>query len=585
MNLTQLILNETLLIRRNLYNEITDNIKCYFNEHYDTNDLIYLNEGELGHDFYNSIATKGFKKNTLITVRLPVDLMTSKAKEKIKNVNKSMVVETQIPVDLSNINKIIKEYVHAKKENVDLYNKYKIWSDWYNDFNKLIFDSLSESDACLFLAATTFASANTAIDVNILEASKLFMAVKTDFKRGNAGRRSLEFIANNINSIDSQKNVNILYKLASVNSSYAQLLAPKHDANFVKSKSHKLQQVKEITVSGSKLKSYNFFVKYYLEHNGKLTKKQILSDLQSGKIKIGGTKIYSFFINLIDPEFEWESMDGVKIQPTTIDRWMIKLFFNKSIEKLISELQHDNIVPDDNDTTIKLSSKLIFDIFSSDDVSKTIVKIMNDLAKKMDMKSNELQAFVWVKFREDSGVTPPRFSSFRDVMNFVDTLEQRIDKINPELSFIKNIGLDVKKDTKSVLSTIALLTKIPRWTSSKEEEIEKMLKNWRQFYPEYTLDNSTDDKIVKNKKINKKSVTYYVALSNINEVWIGKIRLDKKDTTKILKSIKGKSFVDVINKSKKWIHNHVSDEVIMLKLNDNIMRYMIWQLHKYQIKN
>ena len=292
----------------------------------------------------------------------------------------------------------------AKTTNLELADKYKTSTNWYNDFNELIFGSLSESDACLFLAATAFASATTAIDVNILEAAKLFSAVKTDFKRGNAGIEALKFIANNIKNIDKQHYIDILSKLSNANSSYARLLAPKHDPNFIKKRKGQYAQVKEITVSGAKMKSYNKFVLYYIENGGKLTKQQVMADMKNGKIEVGGTKIYSFFVNLIDPEFEWKSVDGIKIQPATVDRWMIKIFFEKPIKNLMTELQEDGIVEAGKEIFNKLSAKALMDVFRSDKTRATIIKILNDKSVQYGLKAQELQAFTWVKFREESGI-------------------------------------------------------------------------------------------------------------------------------------------------------------------------------------
>ena len=85
---------------------------------------------------------------------------------------------------------------------------------------------------------------------------------------------------------------------------------------------------------------------------------------------------------------------------------------------------------------------------------------MNEKLKehKLDLKAQQLQAFGWVKIREESGVPSADFASFEDVVRFTKKVSDRIDQINPELNFIRNVGQNAKDDAKDVISTINLLS-------------------------------------------------------------------------------------------------------------------------------
>ena len=405
-----------------------------FSKKFSVNEEDDLTEAMPGKDFYNSLISRGYAKDELFDVKIPVELLTDRKRKKSRQID----VVTTTPIDVTMLDDFIEEFKKAKEENAELYHKYKKWSTWYTDFNTLIFGALPETDACLFLAAAAFASTNTTLDVNIHEAAKLYKVVREDWKKSNATRQALAFIANNINSIDSPKNLDMLKMLADSNSSYAAMLAPKRDITDPNEK-----QIREITVSQAKLTNYNNFIKYFIGKNGKLSKRQIMTDLKTGDLDVGGTKVYSFFVNLIDPQYEWVEIDGdenARIQPATIDRWMIRIFFTRPLRNLVDELQDAEVVIPDRKAQEVFISQAIKNLFDKDQVRSNIVKIMNEKLKEhnLDLKAQELQAFGWVKIREEAGVPSADFASFEDVVSFTQKVSDRIDSINPELNFIRN---------------------------------------------------------------------------------------------------------------------------------------------------
>lgn len=542
-------INEDYILN-SIYNVLSNGIPLH--EDLDlTDDDFVVNEASVaGRKFYDSILSKTANKDEIFDVVIPIELLTDRQRKKARQVD----VSFPVTIDEARLDSYIMEFKDAKEKDYELYKKYMKWSNWYSDFHDLIYDSLPETDANLFLAAIAFASANTTLDVNIFEAAKLYKTVSADWKTSNATRNALLFVANNINSIDSQVDIDMLTRLANSKCQYAKMLMPKIDDT-----DSKKTIVREITVSKAKLANYNNFIKYFAKRNGKLTKSQIMNDLRNGKLLIGGSKIYSFFINLIDPDYEWILVDGAEnaaIQPTTIDRWMIKIFFTDPLRRLVSELQKNGIITNDDKTADVFISSAIMYLFKQDRVRSHIVKIMNDKLRehKLDMKSHQLQAFGWAKIRQDYRIPSAQFESYVDVVNFVGAISDKIEQINPELNFINKYGTDIKKETKSVLSTINLLSKLHRFNFKNEKEINRTIQNWKKFTPDLSMNKPKTKLTIKGGQSKTKNKFLLSPKQTKPGIW----SVDIKHKGKILSTIRGTSKSEAIQNAKIWIDQHKS---------------------------
>jgi hypothetical protein len=438
-----------------------------------------------GKEFYDALSSKGFKRDELFDAQVPLQYL--KGDKKFKG-----DLHVKIPVDTHLLEKYIQDYVSA---NVELKKKFDVFAHWYDDFNKMIYGNLPASDASLFLAAVAFCSANTALDVNVLEAAKLYRAVMTDFKRGNQGKQVLKFIANNVKSVDDGNSIEKIERAMQSRSSYARMLAPKVDPRPIQIKKGRGKERKvvgekpdvfrEITVSAAKLSNFNKFVLYFLKNDGKLTKEKLMKDLQSGKFDISGTKIYSFFINLVDPDFEWKVEKGNAVQPATIDRWMIRLMFDEPINELVGELIDIGII--DSKDKDKVMGAIAMKMFGKDEIRQSIVDLLNDYAKKHGMKAHQLQALGWVRIRNEYDRPEAKFKDFKDVMDYADATTDKIDEIDPQLHWIKNIGQKWKGKVNSVLKTLTTLDKTPRFKFSKPEEVVYSLQNRNNYEHFFTV--------------------------------------------------------------------------------------------------
>ena len=519
-------------------------------------DQFLLDEETSGPEFYKLVSSQGYQKEELFKIEIPIEMLSNTKFKKPRTIS----IETEIPIDTSILRNFMDEYTKAREENGELYQKYKKMAYWYTDFNKLMLDHLSESDAYLFLVAAAYCSSNTALDVNIIEATKLFRAVKIDFKRGNLGQALLRYLATNIANIDKQANIDKLAKIGQANSSFLQLLSPKKDPMTG-------EQFREITVSGSKLKNFNDFIIYYLDHDGKITKDELITDIKTGKLPVGGTKIYSFLMNLVDPNFEWVEVNtsdfkGGKIQPATIDRWMIRVFFDKPLNIAMKELIKDGIVEGDVKTIEKFKNVVIMKLFMSDMVRSNVVKLMNEVLKENIEKhpettlryAHQLQAFGWVRMRDKYDVPSADFSSFEDVMNFTEKTSDKIDQINPQLNFIKDTGTEVRN---RVMTAIKLLSNIPRPKMKNAEETEKSIKHWLDYYA--TFDDKPKSTGPEHYKMYKYLITKPIKK---DDSYTADIKVSKK----VVHTVVGDTPNNVIRSAKQWVRgSHDPDAIPKVK--------------------
>ena len=330
-----------------------------------------------------------------------------------------------ISLDMSILNDIILYYDHA---NVPLRKRLTAYSQWYDKFNKLIFHKLKpEADACLFLAAVAFTSTRTALAQNVLEAAKVFAAVKHDFE---VCPESLHILTDNKTKRSNIEKYNLAVQELANNSAYAGLLLKKLDYIKTKKGTTKLsdgtwEQIEnsfhEITVDNSKIPNCNLFVQYYLKNEGKITQKQLVLDVTKGMLGIGGTKVGSFFLNLMDPGFEWQG-NGKTLSSATIDTWMIRVFFRGPIFDLVhGDLSQDivnkimlefpeyaddsgahNAEFDEKLTQLltQMTTYVTDKLLSDDTIRINLIQILNDEATKLKMKAYQLQALAWVVFRK-----------------------------------------------------------------------------------------------------------------------------------------------------------------------------------------
>lgn len=523
--------------------------------------MIYLKsiiiEALSGKGFYDQLVGPSFKSQDTFPVKMNfvVD-------------NKKVEIVIPVKITMNNLKREVDQYLQAPPE---MKAKLDTYAYWYDNFNKLVFESMGESDACLFLAACGYCSANTALDQNILEAAKLYTAVKKDFQT-EEGKKALAELSSKVKSNLKDKDLLILAEYP--NSAYANLLLPKKDYTGKKiEKGPKKGQddiFSEITVSNAKIPNFNTYVKYYLQHNGEVNKDQLYSDLESGTFTISGTKINSFLINLIFPGKKWAG----KIDPATIDRWMIRVFFDEPLKHMVENDITDWIeyMPDDEEEEVvgeaekkpkkpkkpKLSPEeellakkkkaleskkdsivngVVMKLFGDDVIRQNLVKILHEEANKIGLTSYQLQALAWVNIRERYDEPAAKFAKFEDVMNFAQEAAQTIMALDP--------------NTNSVLNTIKILSSGPRFKFKSASQVVDTIQNAAKYEKVYIL----PPKIKKDKKTGPK-IDYTkikIGLINDNSADIYDLSVSKK---KPIHHVAGPTKRDVLKQALDWISNY-----------------------------
>lgn len=516
-----------------------------------------IDEALSGKGFYDQLVSPSFKTQDTFPVKMEfiVD-------------NKKVEVNIPVQITMNNLKREVDQYLQAPPE---MKKKLDTYAYWYDNFNKLVFQSMGESDACLFLAACGYCSANTALDQNILEAAKLYTAVKKDFAT-EEGKKALSDLSSAVKSNLKDKDLAILAKYP--NSAYANLLLPKKDYTGKKiEKGPKKGQddiFSEITVSNAKIPNFNTYVKYYLQHNGEVNKEQLYKDLESGTFTISGTKINSFLINLIFPGKKWAG----QIDPATIDRWMIRVFFDEPLKKMVEEDLSDWIahLPDDSEEEQidektkkpKLSpeemalakkkkalqskkdaivNSIVMKLFGDDVIRQNLVKILHEEAQKIGLTSYQLQALAWVNIRERYDEPAAKFAKFEDVMDYAQDAAKTVMAIDPNLN--------------SVMNTIKILSSGPRFKFKSASQVVDTILNAERYEKVYFL----PPKVAKAKKA-KPNVDYTkikVGMVNDQKADIYDLKISKK---KPIHSVTGANRQETLRKILDWVlsYNPTSSE-------------------------
>lgn len=344
----------------------------------------------LPQDKFNSL-DKEFEK-----YGLDLDSLSSELEEKIKDVTKAS--SDELDSEMASIDKSIV----IDKEVLDgldaLIEEGLAFKDWYIDFNRKAFESLSEQDAVLFLAMFAITSSSTSVTQNFQDASRIVRAVKHDINNSK-NRKNLEDL------IDSYIN-----KTLSFDKIYKMMFDT--DLKGKKLKNNKFNSLSlskvatKFLFAKSKIPNILYLLNEYKKNNYTLSKSELLNILKdtweedTATVKkkgkggiITSEKIFSFTMNLLDPNFKFDS----GWQLVTIDRHILAIFY----PKLSSEERKDVFSKLGNVSDLRLAR---------------ITVELQKKASKYNMLPNQIQAAIWCAYLKRE--KPEGYiSTFEEIIN------------------------------------------------------------------------------------------------------------------------------------------------------------------------
>ena len=270
--------------------------------------------------------------------------------------------------------KIDKEVFDGLDEIIDLG---MVSKKWYEDLNKKIMESLSESDGCLFLILLGIFASFARLSDNFKLASQVYVGLKKDLSNPETENQLMEMI--NLSPTE-------IYKRIKEKDEFKNLATVQ---GFIKGNKSTPTVLPNIVRT----------LRLYKQMGYKFTKKEVAQELgrhinpETGALKdskvISSEKICAFTLNLLDPTYKTES----GWMPVTMDIWMATFFY----PKLSTEEKRKLLAQ--NKSYVYLAHKT------------------HELAAKYDMEPLEMQAIIWVgKIRKLKGD------------NYLSTFDQAIDK-------------------------------------------------------------------------------------------------------------------------------------------------------------
>ena len=225
---------------------------------------------------------------------------------------------------------------------------------WYADMNSKILAALGDSDGCLFLILMAIFSPQNKLAQNFLLAARCYEGIKADV--GNSSKREkFEMMI----SLEP----NELYK--------------KIKANDFRDMETIERMVRNVRNLPSYLSNLVRVLRLYKSKGYSFSKSDVVAEIArhftpSGALGketvISAEKVFSFTLNLLDPNYQFEG----GWLPVTMDTWMASFFYPEMGKKEKSAL-------------LSKTANYVY-----------MAKLTQDLASKFGMKPLEMQAVIWV---------------------------------------------------------------------------------------------------------------------------------------------------------------------------------------------
>ncbi len=272
---------------------------------------------------------------------------------------------------------------------------------WYEDMNKKMLDALGESDGCLFLILMAIFSPQNKLAQNFLLAARCFEGIKADISNPEKVERF-----NTMISLEP----NELYK--------------KIKAGEFRDMETIERMVKNVRNLPSYLSNLVRTLRLYSNKGFRFTKSDVVNEIAkhftpsgalTGQTVISAEKVFSFTLNLLDPNYEFEG----GWLPVTMDTWMASFFYPEMSKA-------------DKSKFLSKTANYVY-----------IAKLTQQLAAKFGMKPLEMQAVIWV------AMIKKKQGANYDV-TFDNAIKKNLDKLKVKIDEMK----DIKSFYQKVISVV-----------------------------------------------------------------------------------------------------------------------------------
>lgn len=263
--------------------------------------------------------------------------------------------------------------------------------NWYSEMNKTILEAFGDSDGTLFLVLLAIFSPRNPLSQNFKLAAQTYRGLKKDLSNEESKKRLEEMI---------ELEATPLYNMMKSEDAYKDLAT-----------------VRGMLKGNMGVRTYlpNIirFLRLYKSMGYSITREVAVKEIAkhikpSGGLKdtavISAEKVFSFTLNLLDPNYKFEELGWV---PVTMDTWMGSFFYPMLNKKQKSKL-------------LAKEANYVY-----------MAKLTQELAGKYGMTPPEFQAAIWVGL-----IKKERGENYDNT--FLTAIDKNLKKLNIKIEEIKN---------------------------------------------------------------------------------------------------------------------------------------------------
>ena len=288
---------------------------------------------------------------------------------------------------------------------------------WYSEMNKKILDAFGDSEGTLFLILLAIYSAGTPLEKNLTLAAQTYQGIMKDVSDPKTKELFEKFL--DTPKIDAFETT---FRPPTKKEISKGKTGPQ-PRKVIKQDWHELATVRGLVKGNIGVqKNYGNLInilKIWKNNNYQLDRKFVVKELAkyhrasgdlSKGVPVSATKVFSFTLNLLDPDFVFES----GWVPVTMDTWMAQIYYPN------------------------LSTKQRRAILSKPAGYALMARKTQELASQYGMKPNEFQAAVWVgilKKEKGEGYNA----------TFENAIDSRLKKLKVKIEELKNVDNFLKE--------------------------------------------------------------------------------------------------------------------------------------------